>query len=199
VAFGGRRVLSGLDAAFEAPGLVSIMGPSGSGKTTLLGVIAGSVRVAPGTVTMDRRPGPPEDREWIVQSTPLLGRRTVLENVALGPRSRGVAREAAHRIAAESIVDLGIGGLAHQRVYKVSGGERQRVAVARSLAGGPRLILADEPTASLDPHSRELVCRALRNAARTGALVLVATHDPYVQVQAQIAYRLEDGRLSLAV
>ncbi|MDR2566801.1 MAG: ATP-binding cassette domain-containing protein [Bifidobacteriaceae bacterium] len=196
VAFGPRVVLDSLQASFVGPGMVALMGPSGSGKTTLLGVIAGVVRTAPGTVRLNGVAKAPEDWEWIVQATPLLGRRSAFDNVILGPAARGLAAGPAPAAAWAAMAALGISELADQKVYKLSGGERQRVAVARALAGGADLILADEPTASLDPRSRELVCDGLGQAAERGALVLVATHDPYVAGRADVAYRLEDGRLA---
>ncbi|MDR0591806.1 MAG: ATP-binding cassette domain-containing protein [Bifidobacteriaceae bacterium] len=194
VAFGSRTVLDGVSATFTSPGIVVIAGPSGSGKTTLLGVIAGVVRTAPGTVSVDGNPGHARGWEWIVQSSPLLNRRTAFDNVALGPKARGLT-ETAPDAARAAMADLGLDTLAGQPVYKLSGGERQRVAVARALASGAGLILADEPTASLDPRSRDLVCQGLEQAAGRGALVLAATHDPYVAARGAVSYRLEDGRL----
>jgi ABC-type lipoprotein export system ATPase subunit len=196
VAFGARRVLDGLNAAFKGPGVAAVMGPSGSGKTTLLGVIAGAVRATSGGVFVDGSPGHAVGWEWIVQSAALLNRRTALDNVVLGPAARGLPQPVAAQGAEAALVTLGIDRLADQRVYKLSGGERQRVAVARALAAGTDLILADEPTASLDPESRELVCRGLVWAAAQGSLVVVATHDPYVAQAASVAYRLEGGQLS---
>ncbi|MDR1188896.1 MAG: ATP-binding cassette domain-containing protein [Bifidobacteriaceae bacterium] len=196
VAFGQRVVLSDLSGSFASPGMVAFMGPSGSGKTTLLGVVAGAVRAASGIVAVDGKPGAAGRWEWIVQSSPLLNRRSAYDNVVLGPRARGESARAAAGAAGSALEALGIGGLANQRVYKLSGGERQRVAVARALAAGSELILADEPTASLDPRSRELVCDGLERAAVQGALVLVATHDPYVAGRAGLVYGLEDGRLT---
>ncbi|MDR0627612.1 MAG: ATP-binding cassette domain-containing protein [Bifidobacteriaceae bacterium] len=196
VAFGRRIVLDGISAAFEAPGVAAIMGPSGSGKTTFLGVIAGVVRTASGQVLADGRVGLPGGWQWVVQSSPLLNRRSAFDNVVLGPRARGVPDTPAGELARAAMTALGIEQLRHQRVFKLSGGERQRVAVARALAARPSLILADEPTASLDPKSRELVCQGLRHASAQGALVLVATHDPYVAAQAHRVYDIQDGRFA---
>ncbi|MDR1633751.1 MAG: ATP-binding cassette domain-containing protein [Bifidobacteriaceae bacterium] len=195
VTFGQRMVLSDLSVSFASPGIFAVMGPSGSGKTTLLGVIAGAVRTSSGTVVTDGVPGGAGGWEWIVQSSPLLNRRTAFDNVVLGPAARGLSPGDAADRALTAIGDLGIEELAAQRVYKLSGGERQRVAVARALASRPGLILADEPTASLDPRSRTEVCDGLARAAEHGALVLVATHDPYVASRADVTYRLEGGKL----
>ncbi|MDR1394242.1 MAG: ATP-binding cassette domain-containing protein [Bifidobacteriaceae bacterium] len=218
VAFGSRTVLDGLSAIFAGPSMIALLGPSGSGKTTLLGLIAGLVRPSAGTVRLtsdsssragqlpsgDQSQGPARNKiwdwdwDWLVQSSPLLNRRSAFDNVVLGPRSRGLRPDAAQSIATAMMDELGIGQLAHQKVYKLSGGEKQRVAVARSLATRPALILADEPTASLDASSRDLVCHGLRRAVIDGALVLLATHDPYVASQADLAYELADGKLTRA-
>ena len=92
-----------------------------------------------------------------------------------------------------SIEAIGLGPLAEQACFRLSGGERQRVAIARVLSTAPRMVLADEPTASLDALSRERVCDALRQVAQRG-LVLVATHDDYVASRCDLVYRIENGK-----
>lgn len=186
-------MLHSLDLSVDVTELVAIMGPSGSGKSTLLAVIAGQQELQQGSA--DATAGS-EDIDWLVQSTPLLTRRTAVANVALGPISKGKNHSDARRQALDVLALLGLAGLANQKVARLSGGERQRVAVARALARGSGIVLADEPTASLDSDSRRLVCEALVKLARGGASVIVATHDPVVASFADRVLVLSDGQLS---
>jgi ABC-type lipoprotein export system ATPase subunit len=193
VRFGIRIVLDRLSLELTGPGCVAIMGPSGCGKTTLLSVIAGDLSPSAGSVTVDGLEPARTRHDWIVQSSPLLTRRTALENVLLGPLSLGVAKSEAMDIATAAMRELAIEGLMAQRVFRLSGGERQRLSVARAMASHSPLILADEPTASLDPVARTLVCDGLERASAGGALVAVATHDPYVAERADQVLVLEEG------
>jgi ABC-type lipoprotein export system ATPase subunit len=197
VAFGTRRVLENLELTIQSPMSVAVMGPSGSGKSTLLAVIAGMTQLDSGTAEFDASD---EDRrsEWIVQNSPLLARRTALANVELGPLSAGKTADEAEALGRHWMSRLGIEELADERVFHLSGGERQRVAVARAISTGATVILADEPTASLDATAREKVCDALLEASAQGALVIVATHDAYVAGRCDRTFNLVDGRLAAA-
>lgn len=181
MAFGSRRVLAGVDATFGAGRLCALMGPSGTGKSTLLAIIAGHLRPTAGEVVVTDAENRRTDQvEWMVQSTPTLPRRTAWDNAALGASARGLDRTAALAEAARILDALDLTAVRGTRTFRLSGGERQRVAVARSIARRTPVLLADEPTASLDPQSRAAVCRALRVAADAGTTVVVATHDPVV-------------------
>ena len=176
--FGSRWLFQGLDFAWESPSFVSVTGPSGSGKTTLLGIISGSIRATDGdSIAEAEDTSAPSSAGWIVQNSPLLVSRTALDNVALGPLFQRVPRAEALARAGQEMARLGIEHLANVRAKKLSGGERQRVTVARALASRARLILADEPTSSLDAKAKIRVATALRVAADDGALVIMATHD----------------------
>lgn len=181
VAFGSRVVLDGVWLSVSAPSLTAVTGPSGSGKSTLLAVLSGLLEVTSGErrVSLDQQES--ELRcAWILQTAPLLTRRSALANVALGPLGAGLSRPDANERAREAMSSLGVDGLRDVASYRLSGGERQRVVVARGIATGAQLVLADEPTASLDAANRDSVCAALAAAAGTGCAVVIATHDPVV-------------------
>ncbi|RMI12740.1 ABC transporter ATP-binding protein [Cellulomonas triticagri] len=180
VTLGGRHVLDGVDLDLAPVGSVAVVGPSGSGKTTLLAVVAGLLAPDAGTVLRGGRPVDARDVAWVMQTTPLLGARSAVDNVALGALARGCTRAAADAVARDALDGLGLGDRAGTRVRRLSGGERQRVAVARALVQEAPVVVADEPTASLDAHARDRVVQALLAVASAGRLVLVATHDRVV-------------------
>lgn len=184
VTLGGQKILDTFNVVARSFESLAIVGPSGAGKSTLLSVMAGHLTPAVGAVALEDEASGAHHRQpvvsWIVQASPLLDRRTALANAALGPVAAGMDLETAHRLAGHALTELGLTALFHKPVYKLSGGERQRVAVARTIATRPDVILADEPTASLDAASRSLVVSALQTAALEGAIVVVATHDPAV-------------------
>ncbi len=187
-----RLVLDGLDASFLGGKLMAVTGPSGSGKTTLLHLLAGLRDPDQGEVVVLGRPLSGLDREeraalrrdhaaFIGQDpglTPFLSAR---ENVELGLALRGVGPDAAHERALDALARVDLSERAEQRAGRLSAGERQRVAVARALAAGAGLFLADEPTARLD-EVNALAIGALfaRLAREAGVAVVVATHDPLV-------------------
>lgn len=173
---------------------VAIMGPSGSGKSTLMAVIAGELEPQQGHVIRS----PEQQVEWIFQSAPVLSRRSALDNVALGALARGHGRGRSTALARRAMRSLGIERLSAMPAYKLSGGERQRVAVARAIASGSPLILADEPTAALDAGSKQLVIEALTVATRSGASLVVATHDEEVARACDCTYRLRAGAFEKA-
>jgi len=156
----------------------ALMGPSGSGKSTLLGVISGLISPTRGSLTVTGSPNP--HVQWVFQSSPLLDRRSVVDNVAVTSIARGANPDTARVAALEVLDSFHLGSQAFRPAYTLSGGQRQRVAIARAVVALPDILLADEPTASLDGVSRDLVCEALANAATRGAVVVVATHDEYV-------------------
>lgn len=180
-AFPRRDVLHDISTAITAPCLTAVTGPSGSGKSTLLGILAGLIEPSSGSRRVLLGSGESELRiAWILQSAPILARRTALDNVAIGPLSFGLSRNAA-QVSARAAMDLlGIGAFAQTPAYRLSGGERQRLVVARAVATDAHLVLADEPTSSLDPANREVVCESLLAAYEAGCAVVVATHDPIV-------------------
>jgi ABC-type lipoprotein export system ATPase subunit len=199
----GARAVVAVHAAscrIEPGQTVALVGPSGSGKSTLLNLLAGLDDPSKGSVTWpaigDRaslRPGP----VGVVFQTPsLMPPLNVVENVALPLLLAGVPRADANRRARESLNRLGLGWLADKLPEELSGGQAQRVAVARVLAGTPRLILADEPTGQLDHAAASEVIDALLAATELiGAGLLVSTHDEQVADRLDIRWQMADGRL----
>jgi molybdate transport system permease protein len=185
-----------------APGeVVAVVGPNGAGKSTLLGALAGTLPAGGSAVVdgVDLLPLPPERRPvgWVPQAGLLFPHLTAAGNVAYGLRARGVRRAPARAAAAEWLDRLGVGRLAGSRVGELSGGEAARVALARALAVQPRLLLLDEPLASLDVATRTDVRRLLRATLAGGSTVtLLVTHDPVDAVAvADRVVVLEGGRV----
>lgn len=176
----------GLSFEIAAGTTTAIVGPSGTGKTTLLAVIDGLL--APGEGTVVRPDG---SRAWLLQSPSLLPRRTARDNVALARVARGETWRASLRVADELLELVGLAAQRRRHGRLLSGGETQRVAVARCLASEPAVVLADEPTASLDRTSAAPVGDALAVIAERGGTVLVATHDMRLAEQCDRVIELE--------
>ena len=168
---------------------IAVLGPNGAGKSTLLSLLAGIVRPDSGRAELDGRvlfhlgPG---DRHWVpphsraiallAQDALLFPHLSVLDNVGFGPRAAGQSRPAARATARRWLDEVGAGDLAGRKPAQLSGGQAQRVAVARALAAGPRLLLLDEPMAALDVGAAPLLRRMLRRVLTDRAAVIV-THD----------------------
>ena len=181
---------------------IAIMGPSGSGKSTLLHLMAGLDDPTVGTVTWPAiggrgalRPGPVA---VVFQGPSLLPPLTVLENVALPLVLDGEPDAQARTVAHGALERLDLDELADKLPEEISGGQAQRVAVARALAGRPQLILADEPTGQLDRASATAVVDVLLAAAEhAGAALVVATHDPAVAERLPERWEIHNGRLEI--
>ena len=172
---GPEPVLAGLDLSLREGEFASLVGPSGSGKTSVLRALVGLQRPLSGTVDL----AVPQDAVgFLFQDDALLPWRTVRRNVALGLRIRGAARREAEAVAEEWLGRLGLAGLGGRFPRQLSGGQRKRVAIAQVLALGPRLLLMDEPFASLDAIVRRRVTEDLLDlVGRDGTSVLLVTHD----------------------
>jgi ABC-type lipoprotein export system ATPase subunit len=173
------------DVEFAAnPGtILAITGPSGCGKSTLLDLVGGLRKVTRGEVSFggaspfdSRR----EQTSWIAQSTPVLGGRTALDNVALALLPRGHSLREARSLAEGALVSVGLEHRIDAVIGELSGGEVQRVSIARCLISPAPVILADEPTGQLDARNTSLVIEAIRNAAGCEKIVLLATHDSWL-------------------
>ncbi|NLD78258.1 MAG: ABC transporter ATP-binding protein [Acidimicrobiales bacterium] len=183
--YGDRVILDGFDSTLREGSLVGLVGPSGVGKSTLLGLISGELRAEHGSVCYPDLPGGPDHLlaasiGWIMQTTNVFGNRTVLDNVLLPAWIGGSSRTEAAASARDALAQVGLESFEERRCASLSGGERQRVAMARALAGDNPVVLADEPTASLDRANRDQLADLLVAAAASGVLVVVATHDPAV-------------------
>jgi ABC-type lipoprotein export system ATPase subunit len=189
-----------LSCELHAGQQVAVTGPSGSGKSTLLRLLAGLDEPTVGTVTWPAlggqdalRPGPVG---MVFQGPSLLAPLDVTENVALPLILAGSSDEEGREAAGQALDRLGIRPLGAKLPDELSGGQSQRVALARVLAGRPRLILADEPTGQLDGATgHELMTELLGFAAATGAAVVVTTHDVRIADRLPQQWQMADGRL----
>lgn len=190
-----------INCTITAGDRVALTGPSGSGKTTLMHLIAGLDAPTSGQVAWPAigpvtslRPGPVA---VVFQAPSLLPALDVAENVALPLLLESVDPTAAAAAAARSLDRLGLADLSDKLPEELSGGQSQRVAIARVLAGNPRLILADEPTGQLDHHNAEAVIDALLAAVEhTGAALVVNTHDEAVADRLPIRWAMNSGSLT---
>ena len=200
-------VLRGVDFDMRHGELVMLAGPSGSGKTTLLSILGcvlapttGEVRLFGEDVARVDESQRPRLRVsyigFIFQGENLIASQTAQENVAFQLQLRSWRHARAMREAAALLARVGLGDKLDRKPAELSGGQRQRVAIARAIAGGPPLILADEPTAALDATNGLLVTEILRDLARErGHTVLVVTHDSRIFHLADRIVHIDDGKL----
>jgi putative ABC transport system ATP-binding protein len=203
----GVRALRGVDLDVYPGELMLLMGPSGSGKTTLLSIMgciltatSGSVRIVGKEVTGLREDELPPVRldhiGFIFQGFNLFQTLTAGENVELMLGLKGVKGSAATRRVQELLDQVGLADKYHSFPSDLSGGEKQRVAIARALAGEPQIILADEPTASLDSRTGRKVLEILRSLAHDrGRAIVIVTHDLRTLEFADRTVKIEDGMI----
>ena len=204
--FGPTLALDGADVAVGAGEVLAVMGPSGSGKSTLLHCLAGIIPPDAGQVLYDDRDLTAlsdversalrrSDFGFIFQFGQLVPELTCRENAALPLRLDGVGRREAERRALDWLERLEVAELAGKRPGEVSGGEGQRVAVARALVTEPRVVFADEPTGALDSLNGERVMQLLTRAARdAGTAVVLVTHEARVAAYTHREVVVRDGR-----
>lgn len=201
----GVQALRGVDLDVEAGELMLLMGPSGSGKTTLLSVMgciltasSGTVQIAGTEVTRLTQKELPRVRlehiGFVFQGFNLFPTLTAAENVELMLDLKGIRGPAAKKRSRELLSQVGMGDKCDTFPSDLSGGQKQRVAIARALAGGPGIILADEPTAALDSQTGRSVMEMMRSLAHErGRTVVIVTHDSRLLEFADRTVQLEDG------
>ncbi|MCO6476135.1 MAG: ABC transporter ATP-binding protein [Phaeodactylibacter sp.] len=205
----GDTTITALDATtmdIRSEELVLIEGPSGSGKTTLISLIGCVIYPTDGKVFVRGvHTSGLNDRElsklrldnigFVFQNFNLIAPFSALDNVAFPLRLMGKSGREARREALAQLEKLGLAGRRQNRPRELSGGQKQRVAIARALATNPRILLCDEPTASLDHASLDKIMSELRNLSREGKAVVVVTHDPRLEEYADRIVRVEDGKI----
>ncbi len=203
--YGSTPALDGASFSVHPGEVVAVMGPSGSGKSTLLHCLAGIITPDSGTITYaGRELSARSDAErsalrrsefgFVFQFGQLVPELTCVENVALPLRLNGVKRKAAERTALEWMERLEVDDLGAKRPGEVSGGQGQRVAVARALAASPKVIFADEPTGALDSLNGERVMELLTEAARSANVaVVLVTHEARVAAYSDRDVTVRDG------
>jgi|SRR5579875_538261 len=168
----GTVIFSDLDLEVADRQLAIVTGHAGSGKSALVDVCRGALLPVSGTVEID-----PPKCAVVTQDYELCETLTVAENIVLPLIARGVEHLRATELAAVALQRFGLDSIAEHLIDEISGGQRQRVAVARAIADEPAVIVADEPTSALDAENRAVVLTALRQAAASGASVLITTND----------------------
>ncbi|MFD0077046.1 ABC transporter ATP-binding protein [Streptomyces sp. NPDC127166] len=209
--YGSQQAVSGADFLLKRGEVAAIMGSSGSGKSSLLYCLAGVLPPSNGTVTFDGvqlRSLPDGELSalrrtrlgFVFQYGELLPELTVEENAALPLRLAGISKSHAHAMAGQVLGRLGMGDLLRRRTSKLSGGQSQRVAVARALVHRPDVVFADEPTGALDSANATAVLdEFLQLARRQKTAVVIVTHDADVAAKADTQYTMSDGALAQRV
>jgi putative ABC transport system ATP-binding protein len=200
------RALAGIDLAIAPGEFTALCGPSGSGKTTLLNIIGGIDRADTGRVLFEDRDMSTLSSDelamlrrasfgFIFQTYNLIPVLSVFENVELPLRLLG--RTDTGTTVRETLAAVGLEGLENRRPLELSGGQQQRVSIARALVKGPRLVLADEPTANLDSATGEAIVDLMRNLNESrGVTFLFSTHDRLVMDHARRLVSLRDGQIT---
>ncbi len=177
IAAGGVTILDDISLTL-APGAPTVLiGPNGSGKTTLLRAAMGLIPVTRGRITWGSRDASPPDRRAILFQRPAMLRRSAVGNVRYALAAAGVPRAIRKERTAELLALVGLTGLERRPARGLSGGEQQRLALARTLAREPAVLFLDEPTASLDPAATKAIEDIVRGVAARGVKVVMATHD----------------------
>ncbi len=173
----GAQILGPISHELHPQGVTAILGPNGAGKTTFLRILHGLERPASGTIDFgDTQENARQSQSFVFQ-TPVLLRRNCLANAAYPLEVRGVAHREADRIATGRLQSLGLGDRLNRSAASLSGGEKQKLALARALVTGPEVLLLDEPTSSVDGRTTRDIETGLLAEAKGGMAIVMATHD----------------------
>ncbi|NOH35947.1 ABC transporter ATP-binding protein [Vibrio chagasii] len=207
---GGQSVdaLKGVDGQIKRGEMVALCGPSGSGKSTLLNILGLLDMDYRGEITLDGKAYPTEQTAaarfrrqslgFVFQRFNLVPVMTALENVAYPLMLNQCTKQEQQTRAQDMLERVGLGDYIHHRPDNLSGGQQQRVAIARALVHNPSLVIADEPTASLDSHTANLVIDIMKELGHEmGTTFIVATHDPRMAQRCDRVIELIDGQLAL--
>jgi putative ABC transport system ATP-binding protein len=200
------HALRGLSLSISEGEFVAVMGPSGSGKTTLLNCLSGLDAIDGGTVMVEgmdihtlsdskRSSLRAEQMGFIFQAFNLIPVFTAAENVELPLLLAGAGPSDARRRAEETLTRVGLGDRKNHRPNELSGGEQQRVTIARALAGRPAIVWADEPTGNLDTETAESIMELLVELNRDGLTLVLVTHDHAIGRMANRLIRMRDGQI----
>lgn len=205
--YGDNPVLKGVSMTLGRGEVVSLLGPSGSGKTTLLRAVAGLEKPTSGRIAIGNRTVydgtlrseiPAEERNLglVFQSYALWPHKTVFDNVAYPLKLRKVAAGEIKERVQRVLDQLGLGHLGNRHPHQLSGGQQQRVAIGRALMNSPAVMLADEPTGSLDSQNSQEILRLLKESHRKyHQTLLLVTHDASIALQADRILTIADGRV----
>ena len=177
IASGGVAILDGVTLKLEAGHPTVLIGPNGSGKTTLLRAAMGLLPASSGLITWGGREHSPPTRRAIVFQRPTMLRRSAAGNVRYALAAADVARDKRDARTAALLADVGLTGLERRPARRLSGGEQQRLALARALARDPAVLFLDEPTASLDPYATKAIEDIIHAVSARGVKVVMSTHD----------------------
>lgn len=200
------EALGGVDLAVHEGEFLAVMGPSGSGKTTLLNCMSGLDDIDGGRVLIDgesihdmsdakRTRHRAESMGFVFQAFNLISVFTAIENVELPLLLAGASASEARKRAEQTLERVGLSHRMRHRPTELSGGEQQRVTVARALAGRPRVVWADEPTGNLDSETAAAVLSLLGELHREGLTIVLVTHDEAIGASAQRLVRMRDGMI----
>ena len=174
---GEVAILDGLTLMLDTGAPTVLVGPNGAGKTTLLRVAMGLIRPTSGLITWGGREVVPPTRRAIMFQRPAMLRRSTAANIRYALAAAGLPRAKRDARVAALLADVGLKGLEHRPARRLSGGEQQRLALARALARDPDLLFLDEPTASLDPAATKAIEDIVRTVTARGVKVVMSTHD----------------------
>lgn len=209
--YGDAEILRGVSLDVNPGEVVALVGPSGSGKSTLLYCLGGILRPSGGSVAIDGvdLSGMSDDDltvlradkcGYVLQFGRLVGELSALENASIPLRLTGLSRKQAERKAADALAEVGVEHLARRKTASLSGGEQQRVAVARAMVHRPKVVFADEPTGALDSANGQLVMECLTTLAKANdTALLVVTHDEGIAGRADRRIGIRDGIVDTGV